>query len=38
MVGNRGELQVGYGVTGVGYGDVRGGILRIQELPILLTA
>jgi len=31
MVGNRGELQVRYGVTGVGYGDARGGILHIQN-------
>ena len=32
MVGNRADLQLGNGATGVGYGDASGGILHIAEL------
>jgi len=31
-VGNTADLQLGNGVTGVGYGDAGGGILHIAEL------
>ena len=32
MVGNTADLQLGKGVTGVGYGDAGGGVLHIAEL------
>ena len=31
-VGKRADQQLGNGVTGVGYGDVGGGIVHIAEL------
>ena len=35
MLGNTADLQLGKGVTGVGYGDAGGGILHIAELSKL---
>ena len=32
IVGKRGQLQLGNGVMGVGYGDAGGDILHIAEM------